>query len=201
MKKINESLYFNTYKNIKPIESLKSQIILLNTSVPINDYFTGLKLRYNGKYNRIPTYTISLSGEIFNHFNPKYSSNIFNDTIIDRQAITIALENVGWLTHNESENIYYDWKLSQYNGDIVEKQWRGKKYWATYSDNQFLGLIELLDYLCIEYSINKSFSGNNVMIHKPKIFNGILTRSNFSKDYYDLTPAMDFDKLNNLINN
>ena len=50
-------------------------------------------------------------------------------------------------------------------------------------------------------SIEKNFIGNNVLAHKPMNFKGILNRSNFSKNHYDLTPAFDFEKLTKLINN
>ena len=52
----------------------------------------------------------------------------------------------------------------------------------------------------IEYNIIKDFIGNNIVINKPNTYRGVLNRSNYSKNYYDLSPAMDFKKLNELIN-
>jgi hypothetical protein len=63
-----------------------------------------------------------------------------------------------------------------------------------------LTLTELIDYLCLEYSINKNFIGDNVTTHKPINYKGILNRSNFSKNHYDLTPAFNFEKLTEIIN-
>jgi hypothetical protein len=39
------------------------------------------------------------------------------------------------------------------------------------------------------------------MISKAINFRGILNRSNFSKNHYDLTPGFDFDGLANVIDN
>lgn len=199
MIKVNNSIYFSLGQNIKQTEIKKTQIVLLNTLVPIDDYLVSLQTRYNKKYDKIPTYTIDLNGIVYCHYEPKNYSSILKEIGVDKQAITIALENVGWLTFNKNNKTYYDWRSKTYTGEVVEKLWRGKTYWAAYTEKQFSALIEILNYLCKEYSINKLFSGTNVVIHQPKIFNGILSRSNFSKNYYDLSPAIDFDKLNNSI--
>jgi hypothetical protein len=61
--------------------------------------------------------------------------------------------------------------------------------------------LELIDYLCIELSVEKNFVGNNVFLDDAIKFKGVLTRSNFNKNYNDLTPAFNFEKLIKKINN
>jgi hypothetical protein len=192
---INKDFYFNE-RSLKNSEK-KSQIVLVNTTQPIEPYLYGLSNRNNKRYTKIPTFTIDREGIIYQHFDPLNSSKILNYPTIDNQAITIALENVGWLNFHEK---YTDWSGNTYNDEVIEKLWRNKKYWAKYTEKQFLSLIELIDYLCNEYNIQKEFIGNNVTTHKPHNFNGILNRSNFSKNHYDLTPAFCFDKLTEKIN-
>lgn len=173
----------------------KKQIVLLNTNYPVDDFLTKISLRYNKKYTKIPAYTIDLEGNIFQHMNPEDSSQIFENSEQNKASIPIALENIGWLDFHEKTNTYTDWRGQPYFGDVIQKNWRGKKYWTPYSDTQIGALLDLLDYLCVEYSIEPMFIGHNVLIDNAKNFNGILNRSNFSKNHYDLTPAFDFNKL------
>lgn len=191
---INDDLVFKTRQN-------KKQIVLLNTGYPIDDFITKLKLRFNKKYNKIPAYTISRSGILYQHYNPKNYSPLFDKDDINKAVIPIAIENVGWLEYHKKTDAYLDWRGIKCNGAVIETNWRGKKLWADYTDEQVIVLSELINYLCIEYSIEKNFIGNNVLTHKPMNFKGILNRSNFSKNHYDLTPAFDFEKLTKLINN
>lgn len=195
---INKDYYFNNI--IKKNKSKKKQIILLNTEVPIANFLTKISTRYNKNYTKIPTFTIARDGKIFQHYNPTFSSELFTDPNINKQSITIALENVGWLNYNKATNKYIDWRDDIYDGEVINKPWRGKKLWADYTDTQFFVLIKLIDYLCIEHSIEKYFIGNNVIIKNPIAFKGILNRSNYFKNYYDLTPAFDFEKLTENIN-
>jgi len=191
---INDDLVFNTRQN-------KKQIVLLNTGYPMDDFITKLKLRFNKQYNKIPAYTISKSGILYQHYNPKNYTHLFDKEDLNRVAIPIAVENVGWLEYHKQTESYLDWRGIKYDGVMIEKNWRGKKFWAEYTEEQITVLFELINYLCIEYSIEKNFIGNNVMAYKPMNFKGIINRSNFSKNHYDLTPAFDFEKLTKLINN
>lgn len=175
----------------------KKQIILCNTNCNLEHHLMKLKYRYNGKYNKIPHFTVSQSGEIFQHLSCDTHSNFFGYEEVDQQAIVITLENHGWLTHNLKMNQFYDWKGNEYDGDFVERNWRGKRFWATYKTEQLESLSVLLNYLCKEHSIEKEFTGNNVTMAKARTFNGILCRSNYNKYYYDLSPAMDFDYIKN----
>lgn len=178
----------------------KKQIVLTNTSYPINDYLTKLRLRYYKKYNKVPAYTIDRSGTLFFHFDTEKYTSFFENDMLNKTAIAISLENVGWLKYIEDKNIYVDWRGIPYNGNIIQKTWRNKRYWAEYTNEQISTLLELIDYLCIKHSIDKNFIGNNVFIDGAEKFKGILNRSNFNKNYHDLTPAFDFEKLTKEIN-
>jgi hypothetical protein len=198
--KLNRDHFFDTHKHIQKNRTKKKQIVLINTGCSIDDYITRINLRYNKQYKKIPTFTIARSGAIYQHYDPINTSQILDNQDFDKQSIVIALENIGWLQYNEDLNTYIDWKGTTYHEPIIEKLWRSKKYWAQYTEEQFLILTELIDYLCLEYSINKNFIGNNVTTHKPINYKGILNRSNFSKNHYDLTPAFNFEKLTEIIN-
>jgi hypothetical protein len=193
---LKEANNINIKKNILP----KQQIILLNTGYLINDYISLLQNRNDGYYSRIPTFTIDKLGNINQYHHPLDITKFFNNPQIDDQAITIALENMGWLKYNPNTNKYYNWCNIECKGDVTEKKWRQKNYWENYTDSQFNALIELLDYLCKSYNINHKFIGNNIFNNRSIKFKGILNRSNYSRFYYDLTPAFDFEKLHKKIN-
>jgi hypothetical protein len=199
MVKPNKEFYIEN-NNIKEFNTPKEKIVLINTSLPIENHLNKMKLRYGGKYDKIPAFTIDREGVIYQHINPTHTSKILDNDSLDRQAIVIALENVGWVEFEDVLNEYYDWRGVRYCGPVVEIPWRGKKYWAQYSAAQFPSLIELIDYLCKEHSINKRFIGNNV-ICSIKNYKGVINRSNFSKLHFDLTPAFNFEILTKTINN
>jgi len=194
MVKFNKT-YFIDENLVHQTGQKKKQIVLLNTNCPVDDFLIRISLRYNRKYTKIPTFTIDLTGEIYQHMSPQDSSQIFEQPTQNKVAISIALENIGWLDFHEKTNTYTDWRGNPYYGDIIQKNWRGKKYWTPYSDDQIAALLDLLDYLCVEYSIDPMFIGHNVLVDDSIKFNGIINRSNFSKNHYDLTPAFDFEKL------
>ena len=186
-------------KNVMLVKHKKKQIILAHTSSTLEEFFNKLKTRCNGKYDKIPTYVISLEGVVYELFDPNFNVNFMEDESIDKISISIVLENQGWLTKDPFEPNYYDWKSNAYNEGVIEKSWRNKKYWASYGDEQMINLVELIGVLGSEFNISKDFVGDNTSIHKPKTFKGIINRSNYTKNYYDLSPAFDFNKFNELI--
>jgi len=191
--------YIIKNNSIKHYDTVKEKIVLINTSLPAEDYFNGLKLRHGGKYDKVPAFTIDRSGVVHQHFDSRYTSKILDNDSLDRQAIVISLENVGWVDFDSVFVDYYDWRGVRYDGPIIEIPWRGKRFWAEYSNEQFSSLIELIDYLCKEHSITKKFIGNNV-ISAIKNYKGVINRSNFSKQHFDLTPAFDFERLTKTLN-
>ena len=190
------------FSNLFDTKHKKKQIILCNTSSILEHHFIKLQSRFNGKYDRIPHYTISRKGDVYQHVNPELVTNFMSFEDSDNYSIIICLENIGWVEKDIKKNVFIDWKGDVYDDEITERSWKNKKHWATYTKPQIEVLLQLLNYLCDRYSIEKQFTGNNVTITRPKSFKGVLNRSNYNKNYYDLSPAMDFEYItNNLISN
>jgi hypothetical protein len=201
MVKLNKSVFFIKKNNENYTNLKKNQIILVNTAYEIDYFINKIINQYtNNQIIKTPTFSIDIDGNIYQHYDPEITKVNFLDNIFDDTAIVIALENVGWLNLNKKTKKFFDWKDSLYNNNVIEKSWRGKKYWANYTTQQFNVLIELIDYLCIEYSIKKRFIGDNTFNPDILKFNGIINRSNFSKNHYDLSPAFDFEELSKNIN-
>ena len=198
---INKDFYFNDEDHIKKSKTKKKQIVLINSSSTFDEYFVRIKTRYNGKYTKVPCFFVSREGEIYQHFNTDYYNELMIEQGVEKQVIVIALENVGWLFKDSLNGNFVTWSGNKYEDNVCEKPWRNKRYWAEYTEKQYTELAELIDYLCIKHNIIKEFVGNNVIIDKPHYYRGILNRSNYSKNYYDLSPAADFNKLKELIEN
>lgn len=194
---LNKDYFFN---NLVKNNHSKNRIILVNTKYPINDYLKLIKLRYNGKYNKLPNFTIDKNGFIYQHLNTKTVSKFFDSEDENKNSIIVALENVGLLNYNEQTNFYLDFRGNKHNGEVHEKIWRGKIHWDTYTESQFGSLLQLLDYLFNEHpNIKRRFTGNNVINNNPKYY-GVLNKSNLNKNCYELTPAFNFDGLSKYIN-
>lgn len=188
-------------KRIVPTKTKKRQIILGHTGSSLDDFIAKITNRFNGKYDRLPAYLIALDGTVYELYDPNFYSHFMEDETVDKWAIPVVLENVGWVTQDPRDNIHYDWKGHEYvEAPVHYKEWRGKKFWAAYTNPQSDRLIELIDHLCDEHKIPKAFVGDNVTMHKPKTFRGVITRSSYDKKHYDLSPAMDFEELNERIN-
>jgi len=198
--KINNEHYFDDKDHVTKTKAKKKQIVLTNTDCTFNEYLTKIKTRYNGKYTRVPCFSISKEGDVYQHYPVNSYNELMSEYGMEKNVIVVAIENHGWLKKDMLTGELVNWKGSHYEGDLVEKPWRGKKIWSTYNDIQYTKLAELIDYLCLKHGIEKDFVGTNTIIDKPNYHRGILNRSNYSKNYYDLSPAFNFKKLSELIN-
>lgn len=175
------------------INKNKKQIILLHSSRLAEEYLTALKYRGNRKYDKIPNFFIDKEGKILELLNQEETSKIFNSKLIDKNAITICLENLGWLQKEPLKNGYINWIGSIYKGKPYEKKWRDFIFWDTYTEEQINSTIFLCKKLITEFNIEKKFVGHNTKINGAEKTNGILTRSNFFSDSTDLNPSFDFE--------
>lgn len=168
----------------------KEQILLGHTSRNIKQFLESVKIR---KTIKVPNYTIGKNGEVYNHFTPdNYSLVVPND-----KTVSIFLENDGWLI--KRGRYYYNWIGDLYKGDVVNLEWRGYKYWASYDDAQIESLKSLINELCGKYNISRNTIGHNTKLLDPLTVKGILCRSNYYEEYTDLSPAFDFSSIKNKI--
>ena len=141
--KLQESHYLN-------VETTKKRIVIGNSfSIDMNHY-NGWLNRYNGKYKKTSMYTITIDGKIYEHFNPKYSSEIIDKKDFDESTITILLENEGWLIKDlNDENRYITYVGNIYNriDEVFVKKWRHNKYWSPYSQKQLDSTVYLINKL------------------------------------------------------
>lgn len=171
----------------------KKQIVIGHTFGDNMNHYIGWKNRYNGKYKKNAAFTIDTDGSIYQHFDPKYYSNFLNIQDVDKYIIGIVLVNKGWLMRNIQTNEFFDFLSRPVKGDnVVNKRWRNHSYWAPYSNKQIESLIELCGYLSEKFGIKLQTLGHNTMINDIFEYEGVVFRSNYMKEFTDLSPAFDF---------
>ena len=196
--KINKTQYILSEDNYTNKKCKKSKIILTNSLTSDMCFFEGWKLRRNGKYKKTTPYTIDKNGVIYQHFNPEFYSDYMNSNSIDQESILITMVNEGWLKKDSDTNGYKDWLGNIYKGkDVIKKEWRGYFFWATYSVKQMEVVGKLVEFLCDKYEIEKNSLSHNVMFSDAPSFNGVLSRSNFSRKYKEVSPSFDFSHIDN----
>jgi len=121
--------------------------------------------------------------------------------VILRNSIVICLENLGWLQKTPLGLSYSNWIGDIYSKSIFQKKWKDKLYWEPYSEEQLNSLVELSKKLLVKFSIDNKFIGHNTKVDGVKLFNGIVCRSNYNSRYTDISPAFDYEKFKNLIEN
>ena len=191
------------YGNFKPTgkQKKKKQIILCHTSREVKEYLTSLKLRYNGKFDKIPNYIITREGKILQLLSDDSHTNFFQESNINRNSIIICLENLGWLEKKPLTNYYINWKGSIYNQQVYEKKWRDYFFWQPYTDLQIKSTADLCNQLISNYKIDKRCIGHNVKFDGISMFEGIVTRSNFDSNFTDLNPSFNFETFRKFLEN
>ena len=179
----------------------KKQIILCHSFRPKENYLNGLKYRKNGEYGKIPNYFITKEGEILNLISDDSYSKFFSDSDVNRNSIVICLENLGWLNKTPLGLSYSNWIGDIYSKTIFERKWKDKIFWEPYSEEQLSSLVELSKKLLTKFSIDNKFIGHNTKVDGTKLFNGIVCRSNYNSRYTDISPAFQYEKFKNLIEN
>ncbi len=174
-------------------EEKKSQIILIHTGRPVENYLQSLKYRYNGNFNRIPNYVINRNGNILKLLGNDDYTNLFSDKHVNRNSIIICLENLGWLQKEPLKDYYVNWIGDIYKGVVYEKKWRDYYFWQPYTTLQVEATALLCKKLFKEMSIKPHLVGHNTKINGVEKFEGIVTRSNYNHNYTDLNPSFDFE--------
>lgn len=188
---IDEKTYELPETNYFKEQTIKKQIIIAHSSLSEMNHIIKWKHRLNGHYKKTAAFTIDLAGNIYQHFDPIYFSELFGNLEQDKQRIQILLENEGWLIKNEKKNQFINWCGHIYNRpeSVIERKWRGYTFWAPYSDAQVEATRKLVNKLCDDFYIKKEVIAHNTKVDNLEGVEGILYKSNFEKHYTDLSPA------------
>lgn len=190
---------YNTYRlpdnNYLTPETIKKQIVIGHTGTEGMKHFAKWTTRHNGNYKKTAAFTIDAAGQVYNHFDPVYSSNLIGKVEIDKKSIIILLENEGWLIKDPEKGQFLNWIGHIYNKpeEVVERRWRNYQFWPPYTEAQFKAAIDLVNQLCQEFFIPKFVIPHNTKIDGLDEFEGVLYKSNIDKNNTDLNPTWDFE--------
>ena len=165
--KIDKNSYSLSDKHFHSEKYKKRKIVLSNSLCGDMKFFRGWELRRNGTYKKVTHFSVDTNGKVYEHYSP-------------------------------NTNKYKDWIGNIYKGiDVFKKEWRGHFFWASYNKEQMDSVGELVDFLCDRYKIERNSLSHNVMFTDAPSFNGVLSRSNFSRKYKDVSPSFDFGTIDN----
>jgi hypothetical protein len=190
---IKEIEILNNHKfNIKKRKTKKRQILLYDTQRRADDFLAKLVNRYCGKYDNIPHYIVTKLGHVIEVLDSNYATKIFGDNKLDNKLITVAVENLGWLTKNTITGYLNNWIGDPYRSEPYIKDWRDHYFWDRYNKEQFETIRELCLNLCDKHQIPFKSVPSNGYLQNISKFNGISCKSNYSNIYTHINPSFDF---------
>jgi len=146
------------------------------------------------------SYVIDKNGDIYETFRPQYWAWHLGlgDISLEKKSIGIELVNESHLTKRENGDMYWLDNTAKYRSIHFEKEWRGHKYWATYSQPQFFATIDLVKHLTNKFNIEKNIITHHDYDKSLVDFNGIISHCNVRGDKTDLSPAFDLKHFNRM---
>lgn len=186
-------------KNRYKTKTNKTQIVVGCSLRKNNYHINRLKHKEYGETKKWNTYSISRNGEIFEHYDPQYYSDFLGIKDVDKQSISIILENMGSLV-KLPDGGYINWLNESCDEKFVAvKNWMGQHNWETFTDEQYNAIIQLSEKLCDDFNITKKVIEFH-HYHKDTIkFTGIVLRSNYIEDSTDINPLFNLVKFDELL--
>lgn len=159
------------------------------------------------------SYVIGRNGTVFQLFDPKYWSyhlgkgSIGGNSPNSSRSIAIELSNIGPLTQRGSDlltpynDVYCNLGETQYY-TVLNEPYRGYRYYASFTPQQYMGLTNLLGYLTQKFNIPRVFLPEKDRFlpfsNDPaaQTFKGICSHVNYRVDgKTDIGPAFDWNKI------
>ena len=164
-------------------------------------------------------YIVDVDGTIYETFPPScwaFALGIRGqrDKPNEKRSIQIEIANVGPLVRRD--DILYWWPpvvngVETYNTrwchisethKYVESAYRGRDYYASFPQEQFLAVCNLAKHLCETFGIEKHIPSDRLSecdLAWFTNFRGIASHQNFRRDKYDIGPAFDWQQFESLI--
>ena len=196
---IDKDTYQIATNNFFKTKTDKKQILISLSLRKSNYHVIHLQHKEMGNTKDWNMFTISRDGIIYQHFDENYYSSFMGFKNIDKQIISVVLENMGFLIKNK-EN-YFNWLNEKCDKEnVFMKKWMGYEYWEHIPEKQMKSLVDLSIYLCDKHNIQKKCIDFKYY-HKDIIkFNGIVFKSNYIDDSSDFNPMFNIEDFNLTLN-
>lgn len=198
MKIVSQPLTEDQYlKNI----TFKSQIVLHHT---VSKSGKNVKDWFQSNPERVAvSFVVETDGTIYELFDSKfwaYHIGKGSSTKDNMKSIGIEIANEGGLILKDG--LYYWNNMAGdpkyiYKGVPIqlEKEFRGFKAFASYTEAQFKAVKELLDVLCKKHNIPHKWIGHLEYDKKAFDFLGIVAHCNLRPDKSDISPAYKLERI------
>ena len=184
--------------------SLKDKICLMSTTLPDMLHLDKLKLSEYFTLNNCPMFTITKDGQVYQHYDIDYYSKITGDNQLNKSIISIAFENLGWLSYSEQLNIFLNWSnFSVDKVNVHDQLYKDYRYWDKITLTQMTSVTELCIYLCDNQLIKKDIVTHLFKYDDGDINNykGIFSINNILDKNTDINTSFNFKSFyKNLIN-
>ena len=116
-----------------------------------------------------------------------------------RQAI-LQLVNEGYLRESKKGFLWFDGKYN-YNGELVHlsEEWRGQKYFAGYTPEQFEATLSLCNMMCDKWSIPRDVITSWKYDRDYLNHRGIVSHHNLRADKTDVSKAFALERFARLL--
>jgi N-acetyl-anhydromuramyl-L-alanine amidase AmpD len=144
-------------------------------------------------------YLVDKDGIVTEAFNDSFYAyqyglkNMSNRLDLEKSSIGIEIVNEGGL-YERNGKIYTDWN-KEYTGEVVRKSWRDYKVWASYTEQQYAAVAELIKRIAEKHDLSIKLNESiefNINVFKTHT---VINHANVRLDKTDLSPAFDFEKL------
>lgn len=186
-------------------EETKKESIVLHHTVSDGKADSVINWWENDGVRVAVSYIIEKDGSVVQVFPDKYWSwhiGAGSNKNHNKRSIGIEIINIGALTKSGNE---YTWgrKPTIYTGKIFEvpKEWRGYKYFASYTGIQLKATAMLCALLCRAHNIPTQVVSTYEYDKTLLDFKGIVSHHNLRQDKSDVSPAFDLIKLQSLLTN
>lgn len=206
MKKLDTTTYKIDEKFYTKVETPKKKIVLTETGFNDMKHLSKLTINEYEPMKCVPHFTITENGEIYQHFDTEYYSNIVEDDKINQHSINISFVNLGWLTYMIGKDVPVNWCGIEVNDEdrIFEfsTDYRNCTFFHSFTKKQISSAVELSLYLIEKHGIKKDFNIHAFLMDgiDPVEYEGICSRSSLSLAYKDVSPAFDFKNFSKLLN-
>jgi len=190
-------------------EATKTLIVLHYTAGQlVGDIGT---LTKNGNHVSV-AYVIARDGTIYRLFDDKYWSyhlgpgTVGGNETNSKRSIGIEISNFGWVTKDGTKfmtysNSHYCDVADEHGYVELDADYRGKRYFASFTGEQYTSIRLLLKYLTAKYNIPYRFIDDDrrhetfASAGDATQYQGIACHTNFRSDKWDLSPAFDWKKI------
>jgi len=189
----------------------KTQIVLHHTAGFLKGDLSALTQE---NYRVSTAFLIARSGTILNLFPwDRWSYHLGPGAVGGngagaKRTVGIELSNIGWLQEVDGQlcspydknDVYCDLSETQYYTKL-DNSYRGHRYYATFTDEQYESVITVLRFLTNQFEISREFLPEDkrfVLGENPELpeFDGITSHVNYQPSgKWDLGPAFDWDRV------